>query len=65
MNDWAEQIEWDGQSTDYTLMDTCTFVADAAPRVAITLPSGRYIIKSTYAEADSVLTIVQHLVYTR
>lgn len=65
LDDWAERIEWDAQSTDYTLMDTCTFVGDTAPRVAITLPSGRYIIKSKYAESDSVMTIVQRLEYAR
>jgi hypothetical protein len=65
MDDWAERIEWDAQSTDYTLMDTCTFVGDTAPRVAITIPSGRYIIKSKYAESDSVMTIVQRLEYAR
>ena len=65
MDNWAERIEWDAQATDYTLMDTCTFVGDTAPRVAITLPSGRYIIKSKYAASDSVMAIVQRLEYAQ
>jgi len=62
---WTEQIEWDAQSADYTLMDTCTFVGDTAPRIAITLPAGKYTIKSRYAKSDNVLTIVQRLEYAR
>ena len=64
-DNWTEQIDWEAQSADYTLMDVCTFVGDTAPRIAITLPAGRYIIKSQYAESESVMTIVQRLEYAR
>ena len=64
-DNWTDQIEWDAQSADYTLMDTCTFVGDTAPKIAIPLTAGRYIIKSQYAESDSVMTIVQRLEYAR
>jgi hypothetical protein len=64
-NNWTEQIEWDAQSADYTLMDTCTFVGDTAPRIEINLPAGKYMIRSQYAESDNVTTIVQRLEYAR
>ncbi len=64
-DNWTEQIEWDAQSADYTLMDTCSFIGDNAARIAMTLSAGTYIIKSQYAESDSVMTIVQRLEYAR
>ncbi len=62
---WTERIEWDAQFTNYTLMDTCTSVGDNAPRIAMTIPAGKYVIESQYAESDDVLTIVQNLRYAR
>jgi hypothetical protein len=58
---WTEHIEWDAQFINYTLMDTCTFIGDDAPRIAMTIAAGKYVVESQYAEAEAVMAIVQNL----
>ena len=59
--DWMEYIEWHAQSTNYTLMDTCSYVDDNAARIDLVLSPGKYVIESQFAEAGDVATIVQRL----
>jgi len=58
---WTKQIEWDAQFINYTLMDSCTFSGDHAPRIVIDLALGRYVIESQYAESENVTAIVQQM----
>ena len=60
---WDETTDFRVFDSDMTLMDTCTFDGDIAPRIPVRLRLGSYTIQSRYAEGPGVMTVVHRFQY--
>ena len=60
---WDEATSFEVAVRDMTLMDTCTFAGDSAPRIKLKLRAGSYTIRSRYAESPDVMVVVHRLEY--
>ena len=58
---WDEATAFNITDSNVTLMDTCTFHEDNAPRIQLKMRTGSYIIRSRYVEKSNVMTIVHRL----
>lgn len=58
VDSWDETTIFDVVDQDMTVMDTCSFNGDTAPRIQLKMPTGSYAIRSRYAASDSVMTVV-------
>lgn len=61
MGEWEETTSFEIVDGDLTLMDTCTYDGDPAPRIRIQLPAGGYKIQSRRAECTHATAIVHRL----
>ncbi len=62
---WDEQLEFKVAESDMTIMDTCTYLNDQAPRIRLSMRLGTYRICSRYAESTDVMAIIHRLDYLR
>lgn len=60
---WDQCTSFHVDDQDMTLMDTCSFDGDVAPRIRLQLRPGAYAINSRYAESSKVRTIIHRLEY--
>jgi hypothetical protein len=60
---WDEITEFTIIEKDMTIMDTCTYNEDKAPRIHLTMRIGTYTIYSRYVNSSDVMAIIHRLEY--
>jgi len=55
---WDETTSFEIEYPEMTLMDTCTFVGESAPRIDMTLQTGAYTVRSRYADTANIMAVV-------
>jgi len=60
---WDEEIEIEIVDEAMTIMDTCTFHDDRAPRIHLAMRIGMYKLYSRYAESSETMAIIHRLEY--